>query len=72
MTKGHRNGKINKEKAVEVQEFWMFQRDIQELTMKQSPREANSHSASQEIPCLIWNPKIHHRSSRGFLGCGAV
>jgi len=28
--------------------------------------EANSHSASQEIPCLLWNPKIHchvHRST---------
>jgi len=29
--------------------------------MKQSPFwEANSHSASQEIPCLTWNPNIHH------------
>jgi hypothetical protein len=23
--------------------------------------EANSHSASQEIPCLWWNPKAHYR-----------
>jgi len=23
--------------------------------------EAMSHSASQEIPCLIWNPKVHYR-----------
>jgi len=29
--------------------------------MEQSPSwEANSHSASQEIPCLLWNPKIDY------------
>jgi len=29
--------------------------------MKQSPSsEANSHAASQEIPCLIWNLKVHY------------
>jgi hypothetical protein len=27
---------------------------------EQSPWEANSHSASQEIPCLLWNPKVHY------------
>jgi len=27
----------------------------------QSPSwEANNHLASQEIPCLLWNPKIHY------------
>jgi len=26
-----------------------------------SAREANSHSSSQEISCLFWNPKIHYR-----------
>jgi hypothetical protein len=34
--------------------------------MNQSPSEARSHSASQEIPCLLWNPEVHcnvHKSS---------
>jgi len=25
-----------------------------------SSSEANSHSASEETPCLLWNPKIHY------------
>jgi hypothetical protein len=25
------------------------------------PWEANSHSADQEILCLLWNPKVHYR-----------
>jgi len=28
--------------------------------MEQSPSEANNHSARQEIPHILWNPKIHH------------
>ena len=29
--------------------------------MEQSPCEANSSSASQEIFCILRNPKIHYR-----------
>jgi len=30
--------------------------------MEQSPSlEANLFAASQEIPRILWNPKIHHR-----------
>jgi len=28
--------------------------------MEESPSEANSHLASQEIPCLLWNPNVHY------------
>jgi len=29
--------------------------------MKQSlSLEADSHSATQETPCLLWNPKVHY------------
>jgi len=29
--------------------------------MEQSPSDANSHSATQEIPRLLRNPKVHYR-----------
>jgi len=33
--------------------------------MEQSPSwEANSHSASQQIPCLLWNRKVRYRVTR--------
>jgi hypothetical protein len=29
-------------------------------SMEQRPWEANSHSASRDVPCLLWNSKVHH------------
>ena len=34
-------------------------------SMEQSPSwEANRFSVSQEIPCILWNPKVHYRSDK--------
>ena len=33
--------------------------------MEQSPSwEANQFSASQEIPCILWNPKVHYHGHK--------
>jgi hypothetical protein len=36
--------------------------------MEQSPWEANSYSASQEVPCPLWNPEVHYRSRDSSVG----
>jgi hypothetical protein len=36
--------------------------------MEQSPsREPNSHSSSQEIPCFLWNLKVHYHIHKSLL-----
>ena len=40
----------------------MLYTDLLTYSMEQSPScEADRFSASQEIPCILWNPKVHHR-----------
>jgi len=29
-------------------------------SMEENPWQANTHSASREISCLLWNPKVHY------------
>jgi hypothetical protein len=46
--------------SLEIQNYLAFAgADICVTYMKQIPREANSHSDTQEILRLLWNPKVH-------------
>ena len=44
---------------------WKVHISIFNYFMEQSPsREANMFSASQEIPCILWNLKVHYCSHK--------
>ena len=37
-------------------------------SMDQRPWEANRFSASQQIPCILWNLKVYYRINKGLPG----
>ena len=42
--------------------WWWFDIHILTYSVEQSPSwEANRFSASQETPCILWNPKVNYR-----------
>ena len=45
---------------------WTCQFHSYSLTcsVQQSPWDANRFSASQEIPCISWDPKVHYRKRK--------
>jgi len=46
---------------VDLHSFWAWQeRKITNSMQQSSFWEANSHPASQEIPCVLWNPKVYY------------
>jgi len=46
-------------------QYTYFSSTLYIYPMEQSPSwETNQFSASQEIPCILWKPKVHNRTQK--------
>ena len=61
-----RNGRLRRYKIMGSFTMFICSQHIYLLTysMEQSSWEANWSAASQEIPCILWKPKVHHRTHK--------
>ena len=55
------------------QTWWIpIQKKVIDKLMEQSPWEVNSSSSNQEIPCILWNPKVHCHVHKGHCSLSSV
>jgi len=45
---------------LEILSWWHNAGFMNKEVTNRVPSEANSYSASQEICCILWNPKVHY------------